>query len=65
MGIKPPLADDSMRTSTGGRHGFGASALLLTKASLTGFPGAKGTVIMPKLIKLVGPSLTTAEELSP
>ena len=30
---KPPMADDSMRTSTGGRCGFGASAPSLTRAS--------------------------------
>ena len=32
-GIKSPAADDSMRTSTGGKCGFGASAPFLARTS--------------------------------
>ena len=66
-GSKPPEADDSMRTSTGGRCGFGASAPLLSRAAHMYFLGAikRGSAIMPKLINFVGPSSTLAEELSP
>ena len=64
---KPPVVDDSMRTSTGGRCGFGASASLLIKASSMHFSGAnkRGSAIIPKLVKLIGPLSTLAEELSP
>ena len=67
-GSRPPAAGDSVRISTGGRYGgFGASVPLLTKPSLMHFSGAKGsTAILPKLVKLVGPSSTLLlEELSP
>ena len=65
--IKPPAVDDNMRTSTGGRCGFGVSAPLLIRASSMPFSGVfkSGSAIMPKLVKLVGPSLTLAEQLSP
>ena len=33
VGSKPPAVNNSMRTSTSGRIGFGASAPLLTRAS--------------------------------
>ena len=67
-GSKPPAADGSMRTSTGGKCGFGTSAPSLTRASLVHFSGAikRGSAIMPTLVKLVRPSSTIiAEELSP
>ena len=64
VGIKPPAAGDSMRTSTCGKCGFGTSAPLLTRASPVHFPAAtkRGFAIMSKLVKLVGPLLTLAEE---
>ena len=66
-GSRPQAADDSMRTSTGERCGFGASAPSLTKELKMHFSGARGGwAILPKLVKLVGPSSTLlAEELSP
>ena len=65
-GIKPPAVDDNMRTSTSGKCGFCATALLLTRASPVHFSGVnkRGSAIMPKLVKLVGPTPTLAEELS-
>ena len=61
-----PAAAVGVRISTGERHGFDASAPLSTRTSQVYFPGAKeGSAIMPKLVKLVGPSSTLAEELSP
>ena len=55
-GIKPPAADDSMRTSTSGKQGFGASAPSLTRASPMQFSGAKrDSTVLPK----------QAEEISP
>ena len=62
---KPPATDDSMRTSIGGRCSFAASAPLLTRASPMHFSGVRVSAIVPKLVKLVGPSSTLAEELSP
>ena len=62
---KLPAADDSMRTSTGGRCGFGASAPSLTRAPPMLFPGDRGSALLPKLAKLVGPSSTRAEDVSP
>ena len=66
-GVKPPAADDSMRTSTGRRCGFGASVPLLTRASPILFLGAikRSSAIMPKLVKLVGPTSTLAKGTSP
>ena len=55
---KPPAADDSMRTSTGRRCGFGASAPSLTRAPSMNFLGARCSNILPKLVKLVGFSST-------
>ena len=60
-----PLAAVGVRISTGERQGFGASAPLSTRASPTDVSGAGGLAIMPKLVKLVGPSLALSEELSP
>ena len=62
---KPPPADDGMRTSSSGRYGFGASAPLLMRAPPMYFSGAGGSAILPKLVKLLGPSSARAEELSP
>ena len=64
-GSKPSAADDSMRTSIVGRCGFDASATLLTRASPMHFLEARGSAFMPKLVKLIGPSSTLAEKLSP
>ena len=61
---KPPLADDSMRTSTGGRYCFGAAVTSLTRAPPMHFSGAGGSTILPNLVKLIGPSSTRAEEVS-
>ena len=61
---KPPATGDSMRTFTGGRYGFGASALLLIRASPIHFPGAGGSAILSKLVKLVGPSSARARDTS-
>ena len=67
IGSKPAAVDGSMRTSRGGRCGFDASAPSLTRASPMHFSGAikRGSVIMSKLVKLVGPLSPLAEELSP
>ena len=65
-GIKPPGANDSMRTFMGGKCDFDASVPLLTRASPMHFLGTKGgSAIFPKLVKLVGPSSIQVEELSP
>ena len=64
-GSKPPAADDSMRVSMGGRCGFGASELLLTRASPMHVSEVRGPAIMPKLAKLVRRSSTLAEKPSP
>ena len=62
---RPPAVDDGMRTSMGGRYGFGASAPLLARASPMHFLGAeRGSVILPKLVKLVGFSSARADEVS-
>ena len=58
---KPPAVDDSVRTS---RCGFGDSAPSLTRASPMHYSAAGGSAILPKLVKLVGPSSSLAEELS-
>ena len=64
-GIKPPAADNSMCIFTGEKWDFGVSVHLFTTASPMHFSGAKrGSAIMPKLGKHVGPSMTLAEELS-
>ena len=56
---KPPAAGDSMRTSTDGRYGFGASAPSLTGASPMPFSGAeRGSALLSKLVKFAGPSST-------
>ena len=67
VGSKALASDVSMRTFTGERSSFDASALLSTRASPVHFSGAKkrGSAIMPKLVKLVGSSSTLVEELSP
>ena len=64
-GSKSPAADGSMRTSTCGRCGFGVSAPSLTRASTMPFSGAieRDSAIMPKLVKLVGPSSILAGAL--
>ena len=55
-GIKPLAADDGIRTSTGGKCGFGASTPLLTRASPMHFSRAKGgSAVLLNLVKLVGP----------
>ena len=64
-GSRPPAADGDMRTFAGGRCGFGAPAVLLTKASRMPFSGAEGgSAIFPKLIKLVEPSSTLLTEIA-
>ena len=58
--------DYSMRTYTGKKCGFGASAPSLTRASpMHFFLAREGLIMLLKLIKLVGPSSTGAEEISP
>ena len=64
-GSKLPAADNSTRTYMGGRYGLGASAPLLTRTSPMHFAGPVSSAMMLKLIKLVGPSSTLTEELSP
>ena len=64
MGSKPPAAA-GVRISPSERHSFGASALLSTRALSLNIRKAGGSAFMPKLIKLVGPLATGAEELSP
>ena len=63
-GSKSPASDGSMRTSTGGRCGFRASVPSLTRALPMHFLEVvkRGSAIMPKLVKLVGPSSTLAEK---
>ena len=62
---KPPLADDSMRTSTGGKYDFGTPAPSLTRASPMHFPGVeRGSAILSKLVKSVGPSSTRPKDIS-
>ena len=61
---KPPAVNDSMRASTGGRYGFGASAPLLTRAASMHFSRAGGLASLLKLVKLVRPSSARAEEIS-
>ena len=67
VGNKPSAADGSMRTLTGERWGFGASAPSLARAPSIHFSVSikRGSAIMMKLVKLVGPSLILAKELSP
>ena len=62
---EPPAADDNTRTSLGGRYAFGASAPSLTRALPTHFPGAGDSTMLPKLVILVGPSSSRAQEVSP
>ena len=64
-GSELPAADNSMRTSIGERYGFDALAPLLIRALPMHFSGARGSVIMPKLVKLVGPSTTLEIEVFP
>ena len=64
-GSELPAADNSIRTSMGGRYGFDALAPLLTGALPMHFSGARGSAIMPKLVKLVGPSTTLKIEVFP
>ena len=64
-GSKPPVADDSIRTSTGERRGFGASAPLMTSASFLHIERAGGSAILPRLVELVGPSMAQEELISP
>ena len=56
-GCKIPTADYSIRTTISGRCSFGALVLLLTRVSPMHFSGAfkRGSAIMSKLVKLVGP----------
>ena len=64
--IKPPVADGSMPTFTGGKCGFGASAPLLTRTPMHFLEAFKRDLaIIPKLVKLVGPLSTLAEEPFP
>ena len=67
VGSKPPATDGRMRISTDGRCDIGTSSPSLTRASPMHFSGAvkRGSTIMPKLVKLVEPSSTLAQELSP
>ena len=63
---KPPTADGSIRTSSGGRYGFGVSVPSLTRASQIHFSGAeRESAILPNLVEFVGPSSTRAEDVSP
>ena len=64
-GSELPAADKSIRNSMGGRYGFDALAPLLTRALPMHFSGARGSVIMPKLAKLVVPSMTLKKEVFP
>ena len=64
-GSEISAVDNSIRTSMGGRYGFDALAPLLTRALPMHFSGARGSAIMPKLIKLVGPSTTREIEVFP
>ena len=64
-GSELPAAKNSIRTSIGGRYGFDALAPLLTRALPMHFSGARGSAIMPKLVKLVGPSTTLKIEVFP
>ena len=52
VGSELPAADNSMRTFMGGRYGFDALAPLLTRALPMHFSGARGSAIIPKLVKL-------------
>ena len=61
VGSKPPAAV-GVRISTGERHSFSASPPLSTRASSLNIQRAGDSAIMPKLVKLVGPSSTLAEE---
>ena len=62
-GSELPAADNSMRTSIGRRYGVYALAPLLTRALPMHFSGARGSAIIPKLVKLVGPSTTLEIEV--
>ena len=63
---KPPAVDVSMRTSTGGRCGSGASTPSSTRASPTPLLGARGSVdSSPKLVKRIRSSSIRADEISP
>ena len=64
-GSELPAADNSIRTSMGGRYGFDSLAPLLTRALPIHFSGARGSAIMPKLVKLVGPPTTLKIEVFP
>ena len=64
-GSELPAADNSMRTSMGGRYGVDALAPLLTRALPMHFSGARGSAIIPKLVKLVGLSTTLEIEVFP
>ena len=55
VGSELPAADNSMRTFMGGRYGFDALAPLLTRALPMHFSGARGSAIIPKLVKLGRP----------
>ena len=59
----PPAVGDSMRTSTGGKCGFGTSAPSLTRPSPMQFSGARGSAILPKLVKLVVTCLIQADDV--
>ena len=60
-----PLAAVGVRISTGERHGFSSSAPFSTRASPLNIGRAGSSAIMLKLVKLVEPSSTLAEELPP
>ena len=61
---KPP-AGVNVRISTGERRDFGASAPSLTRASSLDLVKSGSSAKLPKLVKLVGSSLTRADEISP
>ena len=52
-GSKPPAVDDSMRTSMGGRCGFG-SAPSSTRASSMKFERARSSAVVLKLVNSSG-----------
>ena len=61
---KPRATNVNMHIFRGERCGLGAPAPSLTRALLISFSGAKGSAILPKLVKLVGSSSTQADKIS-
>ena len=64
-GSELPAAENSMRTSMGGGYGFDVLAPMLTRALPIHFSGARGSAIMPQLVKLARPSTTLEIEVFP